>query len=128
MTRYPLQRLGRLLLTKAAVSGPAGVHVVRLLVDTGSVYTILPVEVLESLGSSPASSREHVRLITGSGYLIVPKVQAVWLQCLGQKVDRMAVIAHTLPIGSIVDGLLGMDFLAPLGARLLITEGVIEVP
>src|SRR5215813_7064831 len=128
MTRYPLQRLGRLLLTKAAVSGPAGVHVVRLLVDTGSVYTILPVEVLEYLGCSPASSREHVRLITGSGYLIVPKVQVVWLQCLGQRVDRMAVVAHTLPIGSVVDGLLGMDFLAPLGARLLITEGVIEVP
>jgi len=44
MTRYPLQRVGRLLVTKAAVSGPAGVHVVRLLVDTGSVYTILPRE------------------------------------------------------------------------------------
>jgi len=38
------------------------------------------------------------------------------------------VVAHTLPIGSVVDGLLGMDFLAPLGPRLLITEGVIEVP
>jgi predicted aspartyl protease len=81
MTRYPLQRVGRLLVTKAAVSGPAGVHVVRLLVDTGSVYTILPVEVLESIGCSPVSSHEHVRIITGSGYLIVPKVQIVWLQC-----------------------------------------------
>jgi len=104
------------------------VHVVRLLVDTGSVYTILPVEVLESIGCSPASSHEHVRIISGSGYLIVPKVQVVWLQCLGQKVDRMAIVAHTLPIGSIVDGLLGMDFLEPLGAKLLITERVIEIP
>ena len=128
MTRYPLQRVGRLLVTKAAVSGPAGVHVVRLLVDTGSIYTILPVEVLESIGCSPASSHEHARIITGSGYLIVPKVQVVWLQCLGQKVDRMAIVAHTLPIGSLVDGLLGMDFLEPLGAKLLITERVIEIP
>jgi hypothetical protein len=40
----------------------------------------------------------------------------------------MAVVAHTLPIGSVVDGLLGMDFLAPLGAKLLITEGAIEIP
>ncbi len=47
MTRYPLERVGSLLLTKAAISGPASVKVVRLLVDTGSVYTILPVEVLE---------------------------------------------------------------------------------
>src|SRR5881392_703525 len=108
MTRYPLQRMGRLLVTKAAVNGPAGVHVVRLLVDTGSVYTILPVEVLESVGCSPAVSTEHVRLITGSGYLIAGKVQALWFQCLGQKVDQIAVVAHTLPFGSLVDGLLGM--------------------
>lgn len=128
MTRYPLQRLGRLLLTKAAISGPAGVHVVRLLVDTGSVYTIVPVEVLESLGCSPAGSSSRVRVVTGSGYLIVPQVQVVWLQCLGQKVERMTVVAHTVPIGSLVDGLLGMDFLGSLGARLLITEGVIELP
>ena len=50
------------------------------------------------------------------------------MQCLGQKVDRMAIVAHTLPIGSVVDGLVGMDFLAPLGAKLLITARVIEIP
>jgi len=128
MTRYLLERVGSLLLTKAAVSGPAGVKVVRLLVDTGSVYTILPVEVLESVDCSPAASTAHVRLITGSGYLIAPKVQVSWFQCLGQKVEQMAVVAHTLPFGSLVDGLLGMDFLRPLSAKLLIAEGAIEIP
>ena len=128
MTQYLLERVGSLLLTKAAVSGSAGVKVVRLLVDTGSVYTILPVEVLESVGCSPAASTTHVRLITGSGYLIAPKVQVSWFQCLGQKVEQMAVVAHTLPFGSLVDGLLGMDFLRPLSAKLLIAEGVIEIP
>ena len=128
MTRYPLERVGNLLLTKAAISGPAGVKVVRLLVDTGSVYTIVPVEVLESVGCSPAVSPEHVRLITGSGYIIAPRVRVVWLQCLGQKVDQMAVVAHTLPFGSLVDGLLGMDFLRPFRATILIAEGIIEVP
>ncbi len=96
MTRYTLERVGDLLLTKAAISGPAGVKVVRL--------------------------------ITGSGYLIVLQVQVSWLQCLGQKVDQMVVVAYTLPFGSLVDGLLGMDFLRPFSTRLLIAEGVIEVP
>src|SRR2546430_9706178 len=128
MSRYLVERVGSLLLTKAAISGPAGVKVVRLLVDTGSVYTILPVEVLESVGCSPAVSTEHVRLITGSGYLIAPKVQALWFQCLGQKVDQMAVVAHTLPFGSLVDGLLGMDFLGAVHAKILIAEGIIELP
>jgi hypothetical protein len=40
----------------------------------------------------------------------------------------MVVVAHTLPIGSFVDGLLGMDFLSPLRARLFITDGVIDIP
>ncbi len=128
MTRYSLMRIGSLLLTKAAVAGPLGVKVLRLLVDTGSVHTILPVEVLESIGCSPAVSTEHVRLITGSGYLIVPQVQTSWFQCLGQKVDQKMVIAHTLPFGSLVDGLLGMDFLRRLQARILINEGLIEIP
>jgi hypothetical protein len=40
----------------------------------------------------------------------------------------MTVVGHTLPFGSLVDGLLGMDFLRPLNARLLVTEGIIELP
>jgi hypothetical protein len=87
-----------------------------------------PLEVLESVGCSPAVSTDHVRLITGSGYLIVPRVQTSWFQCLGQKIDQMAAVAHTLPFGSLVDGLLGMDFLRSLHAGILIAEGVIELP
>ena len=128
MTRYPLERVGNLLVTKAAISGLASVKVVRLLVDTGSAYTILPVEVLESIGCSPAVSPEHVRLITGSGYVMAAKVRVVWLQCLGQQRDHMVVVVHTLPVGSLVDGLLGMDVLRPLRANILLADGMIEMP
>jgi predicted aspartyl protease len=38
------------------VTGPGSTKVINLLVDTGSTYTILPVEVLESIGVSPAES------------------------------------------------------------------------
>ncbi len=51
-----------------------------------------------------------------------------WFQCLGQKIEQMAVVAHTLPFGSLVDGLLGMDFLRPLNAKILLADGAIEVP
>jgi hypothetical protein len=59
---------------------------------------------------------------------MVPKVQIEWLQCLGQQLDDMMVVAHTLPIGSLVDGLLGMDFLRAVRAQILIDEGVITMP
>ncbi|ETW99655.1 MAG: hypothetical protein ETSY2_40470 [Candidatus Entotheonella gemina] len=127
MATYSLELAGNLLLTKAAVAGPTGVKVVKLLVDTGSSYTILPVEVLESVACSPAESRERVRVVTGSGHLVLPKVSLAWLQCLGRKLDQMVVVAYTLPVGSFADGLLGMDFLRAVNARILITEGIIEL-
>jgi predicted aspartyl protease len=69
-------RTGSLFVARAAVMGPTGTKVIKLLVDTGSTYTVLPVEVLESIGISPAESKTHERIATGSGYIIAPKVTA----------------------------------------------------
>ena len=62
------------MVAKAAVGEPDGTKVINLLVDTGSTFTILPVEVLESIGLSAAASLERERIATGSGYIIAPKV------------------------------------------------------
>lgn len=124
---YTLTRSGSLLLTRAAVIGPASTKVINLLVDTGSTYTILPVEVLESIGVSPAESEEHERIATGSGYIIAPKVKVRSLNTLGKKFQRVAVIAHTLPFGGPIDGLLGMDILCRLRAKIATAKGIIEV-
>ena len=124
---YTLTRTGGLLLARAAVTGSAGTKVINLLVDTGSTYTILPVEVLESIGLSPAQSIEHERIATGSGYIIAPKVSVRNLSTLGRELRRVAVIAHTLPFGGPIDGLLGMDILVRLRAKIETARGLIEV-
>jgi predicted aspartyl protease len=124
---YTLIRSGSLLLARAAVTGPAGTKVINLLVDTGSTYTIFPVEVLESIGISPAKSEEHERIATGSGYIIAPKVRVRSLSTLGKEFRRVVVMAHTLPFGGPIDGLLGMDILSRLKATISVAEGTIEV-
>jgi len=124
---YPLTRRGNLLIARAAVTGPAGTKVVNLLVDTGSTYTILPVEVLESIGLSPAQSAAHERIATGSGYIIAPKLGVRTFNTLGRKFRHLPVIAHTLPFGGPIDGLLGMDVLSRLKARIVVDDGSIEV-
>jgi aspartyl protease family protein len=103
--KYALTKIKNLLVTKAAVAGPTSSRVIKLLVDSGSSYTILPVDVLEAIGCSPADSTERVRIITGSGYLIVPTLKVTWLNCLGRRIEGFKVVAHTLPMGSFVDGL-----------------------
>ena len=46
MKKYQLINTGNLLITKACISGTDGNKVLSLLVDTGSSYTIMPVEAL----------------------------------------------------------------------------------
>lgn len=123
---YPLTRVGNLLVTRAAVSGPEGTKVINLLVDTGSTYTILPVEVLESVGLSPTQSKQHERIATGSGYIMAPKVTIQKLDTLGRQFRRVATIAHTLPFGGTIDGLLGMDLLCRMKAKISPADGTIE--
>lgn len=127
MIFYQLIPVGQLFATRASLHGDGGSKVLTLLVDTGSTYTILPVESLESIGSSPAASKDHVRIITGSGIVLAPRVTVPLFHCLGRKMERYQVIGHTLPPAGPIDGLLGMDFLQPLNAKIDLGKGVIEI-
>lgn len=128
MKRYRLADSGTLLITKAAIAGPEGIKILSLLVDTGSSYTIIPVEALESCGCSPAKAKKHLRIVTGSGFVVAPVVQLNWFSTLGVKVDNFSVVAHTLPFSGPIDGLLGMDFLRKVKARIDLENSLVEIP
>jgi len=127
MKRYRLRKTGSLLITKAALTGPQGTKILNLLIDTGSTYTIVPTEALEATGCSPAESKEHIRIITGSGTILAPLVKISKFECLGHKITDFKILAHTLPPESAVDGLLGMDFLRKHKARIDTYEEWIEI-
>jgi len=127
MKKYILQRIERLLILRASIFGRKGVRVVRLLVDTGSTYTILPNEVLYSIGLDPSMSKERVKLTTGSGYIIAPRTEIRRFSCLGHTIKNFKVVTHTLPPESFVDGLLAMDFLYHIKAVINTERGEIEV-
>jgi aspartyl protease family protein len=128
MKTYKLTKAGILLITKAAIAGPDSVKILSLLIDTGSSYTIIPVEVLESCGCSPAGSQKHLRIVTGSGYIIAPAVRLDWISTFGEKMEKFDVVAHTLPFGGPIDGLLGMDILTRIKARIDLENNLIEIP
>ena len=68
-------------------------------------------EILESIGCSPGLAKERKRIATASGYEMLPVVWIQQFSCLGQCIEDGYVLAHTLPFGTYVDGLLGMDFM-----------------
>lgn len=127
MKSYRLIRIGKLFAARTAIEGPGGLKILTLLVDTGSTYTIIPVEALEAIGNSPVQAREHVRIVTGSGILIAPQVIVPIFQCLGKKLKNFDVVGHTLPPAGPIDGLLGLDFLCLFKARLDLNKGELEI-
>ena len=121
---YRLERRDSLLLLRAAVGGTNGqASVLRLLLDTGSSYTMLPVEVLEALGYDTHHPSRRARMITASGIIVAPVVRVSWFHCLGQRVEDFTVAAYTLPPSAFVDGLLGMDFLLHCKAVIAVESG-----
>ena len=111
MKLYKVQRFGSLLVVKSYLKGPDTVAYPMLLIDTGSTYTIIAQEILESIGCSPGLAKERKRIATASGYEMLPVVWIQQFSCLGQCIEDGYVLAHTLPFGTYVDGLLGMDFM-----------------
>ena len=126
---YRLNRHGRLFSTRAAVGEVDGRSLVlRLLVDTGASHTVLPVEVLDALDYDTQHPLNRVRIVSANGVIVAPRVAVNWFHCLGQRVNEFPVVAHTLPTGTLVDGILGMDFLIRRQATIVIPKCEITCP
>jgi len=111
MEQYHLTVRHELLYTRVALKHLNRIRVVNLLLDSGSTYTIVSRGVLLSLKLEPATSSIRRSVMTANGSLVLPEVAIDELHALGQRIERFPVLAHTVPLGSQVDGLLGMSFL-----------------
>jgi predicted aspartyl protease len=102
----------------AIVTGAKGKVALRLALDTGSTGTLVDPALLASVGYDPAGSLDRRQVTTGSGVESAPRVRVDRLASLGVERYDFPVVAHTLPSGTGVDGLLGLDFLR--GERLIL--------
>lgn len=111
--RYRLFRYRNLLVLHAAIGGSWQPRVIRMLLDTGAAYTMLPPEILEAVGCDLDHPAREVNILTVQGTVTAPVVVVPWLHCLGRRVSQWPVVAHSLPPGlrEYAVGLLGMDFL-----------------
>jgi len=100
---------------------------VRLLVDTGASYTLLPVKVLNDLGYDTQNPDNwHPGIVTGKGKTKrIPIVQVSSFSCLGKQIIDFPVLAYTLPKSPnqrYWRGVLGMDFLSHFEAVILLAK------
>jgi predicted aspartyl protease len=125
---YPLQRSSNLLFLRASINGANGDSLrVRLLVDTGSSYTTLPINLLEDLGYDISAAANRIAIMTAGGMGRAPVLPISTFNCLGQSFSDFSIVALDLPFNPLMSGLLGMDFLNRIGATIDITAAQIIV-
>jgi predicted aspartyl protease len=125
---YPLEERLSFLLVKAAVGSLDNrSKVVKLLLDTGANFTVLPPDLLTEVGCDLANPLRVIKIGAAGGLIQVPIVEVPWFNCLGQRVEQFPVVALKLPAAVALDGLLGMDFLKMQGAIIDIKRSRVEI-
>ncbi len=127
MNSYRLTVSNGLFFTRVALKEREMVYVTMLLVDTGSNYTIVSWETLASLRIDPATSKLRRSLMTANGLIQPPEVMVEELHCFGKILKQFPVVAHSIPLGASVGGVLGMNFLRQQAANLDFIRATIEV-
>ena len=102
-------------------------EIIKMALDTGATYTMLPWKIARVLGLKPEVSERRIDIITASGVESVPLVNLKSIRLLDKKVSNIDVVIHDLPPKSYVDGLLGLSFLRNFNLHLNFREGYFEL-
>ncbi len=107
----PFNRRGGLIIVRGKIFGPQKDAFVWLALDTGAVQTMISTRILNRIGYSTDASASDIQIRTASGIETVAETTLDKIEALDQQRLTFPVLAHTLPEGARVDGLLGLDYL-----------------
>ncbi|OGX05695.1 MAG: hypothetical protein A3G87_04945 [Omnitrophica bacterium RIFCSPLOWO2_12_FULL_50_11] len=116
-----------IIICDAEIKGPKGIHDLRLALDTGASVTIIAPEAAFRIGVNPAQAKETREILTGSSKVLCSVVTIPKFISLGHAIRNLEVLCHTLPDGSPVDGLLGLNFLSHFDLRLNFRKAFLEI-
>ena len=107
--------------------GPAGDTIAHLAMDTGATGSLVNWDIAVLLGYDPATTRERIRVTTGSSVEFAPQIVVQRVEALGRERTDFPIVCYTLPPSAAVDGVLGLDFFR--GTRLVLDfrKGLVTV-
>ena len=101
--------------------------IIRLLIDTGASYTVIPIPILKRINYDVENPIKRKKIITANGAIDVPIIVVPAFNCMGIKQKEFSVVGLNLPVNSFTDGLLGMDFLREAKAVIDIAKAEIRL-
>lgn len=96
--------------------GPVASRTIKMALDTGATYTMIPIEIACDIGYDPATTRKRIEISTANGLILAPLIDIAKISAFGFSLKNVSVICHDLPPESPVEGLLGLNFLMYLPA------------
>ncbi len=119
--------VGELIVLRLTVGGvdPDTFRNVFVALDTGASTTMIPTEVATDLGYDLSNPNEQ--MITASGIVLTKRITVRKLTAIGETVENINVVCHDLPEGSIIEGLLGLNFLRHFDVNISFATGTIEL-
>ena len=99
----------------------------KMVLDTGATYSMMPWHVAEELGYDPAFSKNRMSINTANGQIHVPIIKIESMSVLGKIVKNCEMLIHDLPETSHVDGLIGLNFLKHFLITIDFNEGILEL-
>ena len=124
---YILLRLpSGLLATRIALQGSLEVNRAKVVLDTGAIYTVLHPKFLERIGAVAAGT---IPVRTLERTLNLPVFTVERLSVFGATFSRHPILAYTpAAFTPGIDGILSIDILRSLAARLDFASGTIVIP
>lgn len=126
MTTYSIDPEAPVIAVYAEIEG-AIIARLKMVLDTGATYTLIPWDIAETLGYDPAYSKQKVDITTASGTEKAPLITANCVRVLGKEARDVPCIVHDLPETSHVDGLLGLSFLKRFKLTMDFRTGIMEL-
>ncbi len=100
---------------------------VRVALDTAASTTAIPTEVAMDLGYDLVNPKEEVDVVTGSGIELMKRITVRKLTAIQETIEDIDVLCHDLPADSVVDGVLGLNFLQHFDINISFSTRTIEL-
>ncbi len=100
----------------------------KLALDTGATYTMIPFEAAVAIGCNPLKPHRKMEIMTGSGIEYVSTVLVPRFEAFGIAIKNMEVVCHNLPSPSPIEGLLGLNFMTRAKLTINFSKNIISTP
>ena len=129
MARIPFNLSLGLIVLPLKVEGiiPDNFRDLLVALDTGASTTSIPTKIASDLGYNLSNPKAEEEIITDSGIERMKRITVRKLTAIGETVENIDVLCHELPEDSIIDGVLGLNFLAHFDVNILFSTGTIEL-